>query len=534
MDTTSTKKLRLGEYLISHGMVKPEAVEAALAEQKITQERLGLILTRSGFLTRKNLLKAILDTNPDRVHGEQHFTSRVPAELLLELQTIIVAETDEDLYLATLRDEGTSFHALKEYYPQHTITFVAANHEQIDSYLDNLMSMMQDEDSIVEKLIRRALTENVSDIHIIPRYNSYSVFYRHLGVRKHTHEGNMEEYNTLSARIKDLSRMDLAERRMPQDGAFSMDHDGKIIDLRVATVPTVNGEYVVIRILDPDRVQPSLEGLGISAVENWRKGVSRPDGLCLICGPTGSGKTTTLNASIKEMDRFGSSIYTLEDPVEYRISYTGQVNINHAVGLDFSRGIKAFMRSDPDVILVGEIRDPDTARNAIKAAETGHLVVGTLHTGSILGAVSRLRDLDVPAHELRYLLRSVLVQRLIRTYCPECGGEGCKNCFGTGYAGRTIVSECAYFAGEKEVESLLDGNRSWETMLEDAVNKHFEGVTSAKEVIRVFGIEAEREIAARLSGGQVASPAKMHDHVLKAKAEQGRDDLELPDDEGGV
>ncbi|MFN4262030.1 MAG: GspE/PulE family protein, partial [Gemmataceae bacterium] len=176
-------------------------------------------------------------------------------------------------------------------------------------------------------------------------YNSYTVFFRHLGVRRIVHEGDLEEYNMLVARIKDLSRMDLAERRIPQDGGYSMEYNGKLVDLRVATLPVGSAEYVVIRLLDPDRVQPNLDKLGITRVDEWRKGVSRPDGLCLICGPTGSGKTTTLNASIREMDRFASSIFTLEDPVEYRIPYIGQVNINQPLGLDFARGIRAFMRS---------------------------------------------------------------------------------------------------------------------------------------------------------------------------------------------
>jgi type II secretory ATPase GspE/PulE/Tfp pilus assembly ATPase PilB-like protein len=270
-----------------------------------------------------------------------------------------------------------------------------------------------------------------------------------------------------------------------------------MIDLRVATLPTTNGETIIIRLLDPDRVQPKLDGLGITRLTEWRNGVSRPEGLCLICGPTGSGKTTTLNASVKEMDRFGRAIHTVEDPVEYRIAYTNQVHINPAVGLDFSRAVRAFMRADPDVIILGEVRDTETARNAVKAAETGHLVVATLHTGSILGAVQRLRDLDVPAHELRHLIRSILVQRLIRVYCKECHGAGCPSCHNTGYAGRTVTSECAYFAGEAEVSALLEGKRNWPTMVEDALLKVDAGQTSLEEVRRVFGAEADGALVAR-------------------------------------
>lgn len=501
---SASPRMRLGEYLLSKELINEVQLHAALEEQKITQERLGIILTRGGFITRRALIEAILATNPDQIHGESLFTARVPSEVLLDTRSMIVAEAAGTVFLTTLGSERQAASDIKQFYPEAKLEFVAANFEQVDNYLEDLRSMMQSDDSLVDKLLRMALADVVSDVHIVPRYNSYTVFFRRLGVRHHVHEGDLEEYNTLSARIKDLSRMDLAERRIPQDGGFQMEYNGKLVDMRVATVPTGTNEYIVIRLLDPDRVQPSLDGLGITRVTEWRKGVSRPEGLCLICGPTGSGKTTTLNASIKEMDRFGSSIFTLEDPVEYRIPYLGQVNVNQALGLDFARGIRAFMRSDPDVIVVGEIRDPETARNAIKAAETGHLVLGTLHTGTIHGAVQRLRDLDVPANELVYLLRSVLVQRLVRTTCTHCGGTGhapgsdlilCAACNGTGYTGRTIVSECAYFPGEEDVKRLLEGDRWWPSMLEDALLKHEEKLTNTREVCRVFGEEARIRLA---------------------------------------
>jgi type II secretory ATPase GspE/PulE/Tfp pilus assembly ATPase PilB-like protein len=487
---TPVKRKRFGDYLLEKGYVTPQVLHAALAEQAITQERLGLILSRGGFISRATLLKAILATNPDMIHGESLFTARIPADILMGTRTMVVAEAAGKVYLATLESERQAAAEIKPYYPEAELVFVAADFEKVDSYLEQVRAMEQDDDSLVDKILRRAFADGVSDLHIVPRYDSYTIFSRYLGRRAHTHEGTLDEYNTLSARIKDLSRMDLAERRVPQDGGFQMEYNGKLVDLRVSAIPTGNSEYIVIRLLDPDRVQPSLDGLGVTRISEWRKGVSRPDGLCLIAGPTGSGKTSTLNASIREMDRFGSSIFTMEDPVEYRIPYVGQVNKNETLGLDFSRGIRAFMRSDPDVIVVGEIRDAETARNSIKAGETGHLVMGTLHTGSIFGVVARLRDLEVPQHELLYLLRSILVQRLIRTTCPHCKGEGCPACYHSGYGGRTVISECAYFSTEEDVKKLLAGERSWPTMLEDAVLKCKEGITTRKEVIRVFGEEA--------------------------------------------
>jgi general secretion pathway protein E len=498
----SAQTLELTDYLLREKLVDKVALEAALAEQKITKERLGLILTRNGYLSRKQLLEAILTTTPSDIHKEFYFSVRVPPEVLTRTKTMIVAETADTVYLATLERERVVEIELAPYYEDLRLEFVAVNHEKLDNYLEDLTKMVQDDSNLAERLIRRALREGVSDIHVVPRYSTYSVFFRHLGVRHLAHEGSLDEFNVLVARVKDLSKMDLAERRVPQDGSFQLEYDGKVIDLRVATIPTVNMENIVIRLLDPDRVQPSLTGLGITNVSEWRKGVSRPDGICLICGPTGSGKTTTMNASVKEMDRFAQAIYSIEDPVEYRIAYTGQMNANPALGLDFAKAVRAFMRADPDVIIVGEVRDVETARNAIKAAETGHLVIATLHTGSIQGAIQRLRDLGVPEYELRSILRTVLVQRLVRTYCPSCGGAGCNHCHQSGYAGRTLVTECAYFSTEREVDLLLKGERWWTPMMEDAVLKHKMGLTSASEIVRVFGVEAEEYIA-KVDAGEI-------------------------------
>jgi general secretion pathway protein E len=320
---------------------------------------------------------------------------------------------------------------------------------------------------------------------------------RFLGVRTLVHVSDLDEYLVLAAKIKDRSKMDLAERRISQGGGFSIEYNGRMIDLRVESVPGVFGEKIVIRILDQERVQFNLETLGISAISEWKKGISRSDGLCLICGPTGSGKTTTLNATNRHLDRFSQAIYTVEDPVEYNTPYTTQVNINEAVGLNFPRALRSFMRADPDVIIVGEVRDEDTARIAIKAAETGHLVFATLHTGSIHASIQRLRDLGIDPHELKYVLRAIMVQRLVRTVCTVCGGheeksKTCPQCNGRRYAGRSIVSECSYFPGMKDVSELLTmTDVRWKTMIEDAYEKYINGLTDENEFLRVFGAEAQ-------------------------------------------
>lgn len=499
--------MRLGEYLIMQGKLKQTQLDNSLAEQRVTQERLGLILTRNGFITRKDLIEAILATNPDQIHGESLFTARVPFDVLLRLRTMIVYESKDSVHISTMGKEAQVRLEMQPYYPKQKIVFTATNLEQLKNYLGDLDKMINSDDSLIDKLLRRAFAAGVSDLHILPRHGSYTVFFRHHGERVHSHEGTLDEYNTLAARIKDLSRMDIAERRVPQDGGYQMEYNGKLVDLRVATAPGTHGEAIVIRLLDPDSVQPSLDGLGITMVEDWRKGTSRNNGLCLICGPTGSGKTTTLNATLKEMDRFGKSILTLEDPVEYRIAYVTQVNVNHMLGLDFARGIKAFMRMDPDVIVTGEIRDTETARNAIKAAETGHLVLGTLHVNSILSVPDRLRDLEVPEYELTYLIRSILVQSLIRVFCTQCDGHGCPACLHTGYSGRTIISECVYCRTENDVKNLLAKKKSWATMLDDAILLMLRGRTNASELVRIFGEEATERITELREQGKLPASA---------------------------
>lgn len=487
--------LHLGEHLLEKGLITQEMLTVTLEEQRVTGDRLGAILVRNGFVTQRDLIDAIHAVDMSQISAEQALITQCPAQVLIDTHTMVLAETDSTVYVATLSDESEVREALRPYYKKEEIVFNAVNVDLLDEYLDKIEQVGDEEGAMLDRLLRRGLRHQVTDIHVYaPKQSSYSVFFRHLGVLHHAHEGDLEEYQRLIAQVKDRSSLDLAERRVPQDGAFQVDYNGRFVDMRVATLPTIGGEKVVIRLLDPDRINPRLSKLGISRISKWRAGTSEAHGICLICGPTGSGKTTTLNATVREMDRFGKSINTLEDPVEYQIPYVTQMNINHTVGLDFSRGLRAYMRGDPDVVIVGEIRDLETAEHAIKAAETGHLVIGTLHTGSIHGTLDRLRDIGVDTKQLRYLLRAILVQRLMRVYCGHCGGDGCDTCMGTGYASRTVVSETEYFSGEEEVDRLAAGDRWWPTMIDDAVSKCQAGMTSTEEVVRVFGEPARKAL----------------------------------------
>lgn len=489
----ASKDKKLKEYLIQHDLIEHVQLDAAIRESAVSKIPLGQTMVLNGFISQDVLIEALIAITDESLFEEDLIVPHVPDEILHETRTKIVTQTVKAVYISTMSDQNEVRYKLQPYFKDIELKFTPANAEDIESYLDKLSNINDSESSILENLIRTAIMKGVSDIHIEPRTHTYTVFYRHLGVRKIVYEGELEEYLQLNARIKDRSKMDLAERRVPQDGGFPIEYNGRIVDLRVATVPMNEGEKITIRILDPAKANNKITSLGISNLNAWRNGTSRSAGLCLICGPTGSGKTTTLNATVRSLNPFEKAIYTAEDPVEYSIPYVSQININEMVGLNFSRAVRAFMRHDPDIIIVGEVRDIDTARNMVKAAETGHLVIATLHTESIHGAIDRLRDIGVDKHELKYILRSIMAQKLMRVLCQRCFGDdkNCPHCFGSGYSGRTIISEAHYFKDVNSVNDLLNtDNVHWVTMIEDAYNKYKEGHTSYEEMFRVFGAEA--------------------------------------------
>lgn len=484
-----TKSDQLIQFLLDQKMVSEDALQICREEQRVTEMDIGMILVRNGFIRQADLTRAIIECSPELMYDDTAIIPSIPPSELIRLRTVMIAETTSDLYAATLSSQS-EVESMIARYDVRPVTFLPLNMDKFEEYMDDLSRHISiDEDSLADRLLRQALNKGVSDLHIMPRPNSYTIFQRRLGVKEWMHEGDLDEYNVLVARIKDRAKMDLSERRRPQDGSFQTEHRKRMVDMRVSTSPTTNGEYVVIRLLDPDSIKPGLSSLGITRVADWRDGISRANGLCLICGPTGSGKTTTLNSTLREIDRIEKAVFTVEDPVEYTIPFVGQVNVNNSVGLDFNRALRAFMRQDPDIIIAGEIRDEETARIAVKGAETGHTLIATLHTNTIRGAIDRLRDIGVAAHELRYILRTVLVQRLIRVYCKHCHGEGCLSCGNTGYGDRTIVSECVYFPDEQSVDRMLNGEVWWDSMVTDAVGKYLEGLTSREEIIRVFGPE---------------------------------------------
>lgn len=375
----------------------------------------------------------------------------------------------------------------------------------------------------VDAVLAYAIDHGASDIHIEPVAHGLRIRYRCDGFLSDVFSVLSEHAAHVLARIKVLAGLDIAEKRIPQDGKFMITGPHGEIDLRVATFPSLYGEKIVIRLLDRTRQKNSLDELGLSAelLVQVKEATQRAHGFFMVTGPTGAGKTTTLYALLKELRSGEKNIITLEDPIEYTIVGTTQGQVNAEIGFDFARGIRALLRQDPDIIMVGEMRDPETAQTAIQAALTGHLVLSTLHTADAPGAVIRLLDMGIPAFLINAAVTGILAQRLVRKLCKACKQlsllapqeidycarqnllfkqqykpGGCAKCNGTGYRGRTGVFELllltpalrALIHDRMQYDELHVAARAqgMKTLLVDAASKIEAGVTSLSELMRVI------------------------------------------------
>lgn len=365
---------------------------------------------------------------------------------------------------------------------------------------------------LINGFFSAALKQNASDIHVEHFEQSLSIRYRIDGVLQPAFSPDYRLAPLLVSRLKVMAKLDIAEKRLPQDGRITVHIAGRPIDVRVSTLPTTHGERVVLRILDKRSVRLDLHHLGMpdELLAPFNKVLQQPDGIILVTGPTGSGKTTTLYAALEHLNQQQRNILTIEDPVEYDLNGIGQSQVNSQTGFTFAAGLRAILRQDPDVVLIGEIRDPETASIAVQASLTGHLVLSTLHTNDAKGAVARMVDMGVEKYLLQPSLRGVLAQRLVRRLCGACKkpisidkttaellkkpslqgievyeAEGCTRCSNTGYTGRTGIyeflmpSQCAlYFTDDPEKFS------SDSSLLKSGLGLLLEGVTSSAELLR--------------------------------------------------
>lgn len=378
---------------------------------------------------------------------------------------------------------------------------------------------------LINGLISEAIGQSASDIHIEPSEHAVVVRMRIDGMLREVLQAPGKLRGRLVSRIKVMARLDIAEKRLPQDGRMSLTLGGRGVDVRVSTLPSRYGERVVLRLLDRDQGLRSLDSLGMSEqlLTRFKSSLETPNGIVLVTGPTGSGKTTTLYATLNLLNDRARNILTVEDPVEYAIDGIGQTQVNSKIGMTFAAGLRAILRQDPDVVMVGEVRDAETAQIAVQASLTGHLVFSTVHTNDAVGAITRLRDMGVEPYLLASTLRSVVAQRLVRRLCPACKkpavigeqekgmlrsigaenatvyeGVGCPECRGSGYVGRIGLYEFVavddeirrlIHAGATESEMAAHAFRNSTSLLRSGLRCVAEGVTSLSDLMRAVSAQ---------------------------------------------
>ncbi len=542
--------MRLGEALIERGLITEEDLDRALELQKDRGEKLGRILVDLGFVALRDVLGVLSEQmrvplvaidSPPPVTPE---TETLSARFLRQFRCIPLAIEDNVLHLAmsdpfdfetlaavkastglrvlpALAAEQEILDAIDKYYGEAaarvTDTEIGGEGEASED-LEQLRDMASEAPVIrlVNAMIAQAVEKRASDIHIEPFEKEFRVRYRIDGVLYSQEPPPRELKAAVISRVKLMAKLNIAERRLPQDGRIKVKTLGREVDLRVSTLPTLYGESVVMRLLDRSAGDfYDLRRLGFDAhmLDRMEYYTQLPHGIFLVTGPTGSGKSTTLYSALKRINGIERKIITIEDPVEYQMDGINQIHVNPQIGLTFASGLRHIVRQDPDVIMVGEIRDRETADTAIRAALTGHFVFSTLHTNDAPSAITRLTDMGVENYLITSSLVSVLAQRLVRTVCQNCKqpagtrmspygeevpvfrGAGCERCFGSGYTGRVGIFELMELSEELRAAIMRNDDASKITDLarrngmrnlrEDGWLKVSLGVTTPDEVLRV-------------------------------------------------
>ena len=561
--------MRLGDLLLSSGVISHEQLERALELQKESKERLGDVLVQSGIITEQQLIEALkiqlgvefVDLTAVSIPVE--LAKYVPRTLAKKYCVVPVKLVRDTLYLAM--SDPLDFIAQEEVKAasRKRVIPMIATHRATEQAISRLYGsegtarvieemkreagsagpdivpaqLAKDSDSsegaptirFVNSLIERAFTERASDIHLEPQEGEMVVRMRIDGLLRRVLTVPAELQSTVISRLKIMGGMDIAERKVPQDGHAMLRVKGSEIDLRISSMPTVYGEKIVLRLLNKTSQLLSRDAIGLEGedLEYYRTLLKNPSGVILLVGPTGSGKSTTMCVMLRDLAREEVNIVTLEDPVEYYIPGVSQCQINEKTGMTFAGGLRAILRQDPDIISVGEIRDGETASIAMRAAITGHLVLSTLHTNDAPSAVDRLRDVGVEPWLISGALRGVVSQRLVRRICPHCKrayhpasdemallglddapdlvfykGEGCPDCHHTGYTGRRAVFEILMI--DAPLRRLITAGASADELADEA-RRH--GFTTMRERCRdlVLRGETTAEEAARTISSTIES-----------------------------
>jgi MSHA biogenesis protein MshE len=555
------EKVRLGEILVQQKLLSEEQLGLALADQKRTGRKLGRVFVENGFVTEEQISGALArqlgiayinlkfyNTNPAVVRLLPETQARRFRALLLEDRgdAVLVGMSDPtDLFaydeiarllrktveLAVV-NETEVLHAIDRIYRRTgEITGLAREVEQdLGEAVDfgALSSNPGLEEAPIVKLLQSVFDDatqvRASDIHIEPQETTLQIRFRIDGVLHLQTEADIKVATPLALRLKLMADLDISEKRLPQDGRFAVKARAQRIDVRISTMPTQYGESVVMRLLNQGGATLRLDAIGMprELVERLRAIVRRPNGLVLVTGPTGSGKTTTLYSALAELNSVEKKLITVEDPVEYRLAGINQVQVNDKIDLSFARVLRSALRQDPDIVLVGEMRDQETAQIGLRAAMTGHLVLSTLHTNDAASTPLRLMDMGVPRYMVGSALQAVLAQRLVRVICESCvvphtptpterawlrlelgehvaehyhGGKGCSHCNGQGYRGRTGVYEllemtsavaaAANHADPAHFLAAAQTQMAGETLRRHAVALVVQGRTTIAEAMRI-------------------------------------------------
>ncbi|WP_069649458.1 type II secretion system ATPase GspE [Caloranaerobacter ferrireducens] len=553
----SRSKFRLGELLISARKITEEQLKYVLEEQKKTGKKLGELLVEKGYIKEEEIIEVleyqlgIPHMDLDKYFIDPEIPKIIPEKLarrhtLIPIRKdgnkLIVAMADplnifaiDDIKIATGLDvepvistRKNILSSIEQYYgkeiaekavedfkKQYNVDDINGIDEEIINQINNAPVVR-----LINSIIKQAVNSRASDIHIEPFENRLRIRFRIDGQLQEIMSPSISTHSAIVTRIKIMGKMNIAEKRVPQDGRVEINIDGRDIDLRISTMPTVYGEKVVIRLLDRGNFLLNKEQLGFinENLLRFNKIVKNPNGIILVTGPTGSGKTTTLYALLRELNSMDKNIITLEDPVEYKLDGINQVQINNKAGLTFATGLRSILRQDPDIIMVGEIRDEETARLAVRAAITGHLVISTMHTNDAPSTIARLIDMGIEPYLISSSLVGVVSQRLVRKICDNCKisytpdqieikslnidektrlfkGKGCSQCYNTGYKGRTAIHEIMII--DKEIRKLIDEKASNDilrlnsskngmiTLRENCRSLVLDGITTFEELMRV-------------------------------------------------
>ncbi|THF76944.1 GspE/PulE family protein [Cohnella fermenti] len=545
-------KKRLGDLLVESGIISDVQLQEALQEQRRTKQKLGDLLISQGYITEQQLIEVlefqlgIPHVSLFKYQIDSSIAQIIPESLARRYQAIPI-EKDGGSLLVAMADPldyfaieelrmSTGFRIKPAISSKEELQRAIARHYGLQDSMSQLLgdlptqedireTEITNEDSpvvrLVNQMIQQAMQLKVSDIHVDPGEHHVAIRYRVDGVLRTERTIPKQMQGFITARLKIMAKLNIAERRLPQDGRMKMQAGLQAVDIRVSSLPTIYGEKIVLRLLDLSSGVKAIEHLGFHPRNQqlFRGMIDRPYGILLITGPTGSGKTTTLYSALNHLNQESTNIITVEDPVEYQLEGINQVQVNPTIGLTFAAGLRSILRQDPNVVMVGEIRDSETAEIAIRASLTGHMVLSTLHTNDSVSSVTRLRDMGIEPYLVASSLIGVVAQRLVRRICPDCRtlhtpteqelsllegrgrrveklykGAGCGNCNRSGYRGRVAIHEV--LAIDSSVRQLINHSSTVEdlrkaadrqgmiSLLDDGLDKVLQGITTVQEVIR--------------------------------------------------